>query len=125
MTDAPPLCMTCKKQIKFELLKDDKGQAIPKPGEFTKDGKQKYKYKPVNLDGTKHECAPVPDNPAKGATDGTIFQQSSAEFVRLYELLKIELAEIVASMKRIEKRMDEQMTAKSPFAGPDAAGGSP
>jgi hypothetical protein len=45
--------------------------------------------------------------------------------VKLYELLKIELAEIVASMKRIEKRMDEQMTARSPLAGPDPAGGSP
>ena len=56
MTDAPK-CQTCQKPIKFELLKDDQGQAIPKPGEFTKDGKQKYRYKPVNIDGSKHECA--------------------------------------------------------------------
>ena len=67
----------------------------------------------------------APTNPVAGASNGTIFQQSSAEFVKLYELLKIELAEVIASMKRIEKRMDEQMTARSPLAGPDAAGGSP
>jgi hypothetical protein len=115
--------MTCKKQIKFELLKDDKGQAIPKPGEFTKDGKQKYKYKPVNLDGSKHECAaavftaektetkdstnsPKPGN--SNPVTGDMFFAGIEQLIRELQSMKRELiAELRAGLRPAPVEYDE------------------
>lgn len=56
-----PLCNRCQKPIKFELLKGSDDKPIPKVDEtgepiIKRDGTPAYKMKPVNLDGSKHDC---------------------------------------------------------------------
>jgi len=99
---AAPLCNTCKQPIKFELLKNDQGEPIPKVDEdgepiLRKDGTPAYRMRPVNVDGSRHECKPATAASFHGEVKAATSQQH-------YEPLLGE-ATIQQIFAEIEKRL--------------------